>query len=173
MSNLIDKNGQIPLYDPDDSPSMRRTRTILSVLAITCIIAIWACVIRAQLNSRARGHGASHIAKLREEFANISPPVGASPLHELTIRSKVGGAFVSNRYSASGLSPTLVLNEYGQRLSGNGWVSIGRNPTGSSVQERFCKGPYEATLDVHAERQLYYEFSMAWNELSVRSCTPS
>jgi hypothetical protein len=169
MADLSDERGQIPSIDPDDDT--RRVRTVGFGFAALIIAVVGSYVIFPEIHSRAVGHGEMHIGNLREEFANISPPSGASPLHDATVHARVGKALVSNRYSASGLTPTAVLDEYGRRLLSNGWTSAGRYPTGRSMQESFCKGPYEATLEVHADSAFWYDFSMAWNDVTVRECS--
>jgi hypothetical protein len=165
---MNDNREQISGIDPVDDWTTRRVRTVGLVFAALVIAVVGSFVI---IHSRARGHGEIHLLKLREEFASISPPVGASPLHDTTVHASLGKALVSNRYSASGLSPTAVLDEYGRRLLNTGWTSAGRYPTVRSMQESFCKGTYEATLEVHADSTFWYDFSMAWNDVTVRECS--
>lgn len=165
--------GQIPIFDPDADRPTRRVRIVAFVLATLAIAAIGSFVIRAQVHSRARGHGGIHVGNLREAFANVSPPAGASPIRDLTARAKLDSALVSNRYSATGLAPGAVLDAYERQLSEQGWVSQGRMPTGGIMMENFCKGEYEAGLELHVEnRYFYYAFSISWNEETVRTCAP-
>ncbi|HEY4138679.1 MAG TPA: hypothetical protein VGN65_09515 [Casimicrobiaceae bacterium] len=135
------------------------------------IAVIWVASIRGELRSRARVHGEMHIGRLRQEFAKIPVPLEVKPIRDAIVRAKVGSALVEERYSGR-VALDDVLDGYRRNLVKQDWRFIGQRSNGNGFMASFCKGEYEATLETHAEKAYsYYDFAMAWSEISIEECT--
>jgi hypothetical protein len=148
--------------------SVLRMAAVFVCLAAIALISFFS--IRAELNSKARGHGGPHLAELRRDFSRASPPPDAVLLGVVREYSKVGWASVDARYRRNPLQANALLDAYAAELLLNGWRSIGRSSTGRGLTERFCKNDYEATVTTESDPSLY-DFSMTWSEISIAECS--
>jgi len=113
-----------------------------------------------------------HIGRLRQEFAKIPVPQEVRPVHDIEVKSKVGNAFVENRYVGR-FGADNVLDSYRTNLANQGWSFVGERSNGNGFTARFCKGEYEATLETHIEKAYaYYDFAMAWSDITIKECSP-
>jgi hypothetical protein len=113
-----------------------------------------------------------HIGRLRQEFAKIPVPPEVRPVHDIEVRSKVGNALVENRYVGR-FGADNVLDGYRTNLANQGWSFVGERSNGNGFTATFCKGEYEATLETHIEKAYaYYDFAMAWSDITIKGCSP-
>ena len=157
----------------ESGSSNHGAHAVFIALGAIFIAVTWALSIRAELHSRARGHGEMHTGTLRQEFAKIAVPPEVSPLHDIEVRAKVGIALVEDRYTGT-FASHKVLESYRTNLVNQGWRFVGERSNGSGLTASFCKGEYEATVETHTENGYsYYDFAMAWSDITIEECSPA
>ncbi len=168
MPSIDPRFGQIPIYDPNDSPKGRVFRTIGALIALRFVGLAWFSTC-SKSTPNAKFIPAS---QLKAEFNQINRPRQAIADGELRTTTKNLEVTISQNYFWPSGSPPL-LESYRAVLSASGWRDKAQLGGGVGVLEIFCKGTMEASLQemrIDANGTSWYDFSITNGTMSATDC---
>ncbi len=145
-----------------------------ALLLLGLTIALLWCIFLS-FGTHGKDNGADYVDKLRAEFKKISPPDPASAPDNQGFDAKSSSVYIESDYHTS-LPLDTVLTSYRNQLTANGWAHAGLFDTSHVPRETYCKGPLAAELEIQPSTNAWivqYRFSMYWNQVSVKECTPT
>lgn len=160
--------GQIPIYDPNDSPTGRAFRAIVALIILGFVSFAWFSTC-SKPTPNARFIPAS---QLKAEFNQIERPRQSIADGELRTTTKNLEVTISQYHYWPSGSPSL-LESYRKVLSAGGWQDKAQLGGGVGVLEIFCKGKMEASLQemrIDANGTSLYDFSISNGTSSAPDC---
>ena len=167
---MMDKWGQIPIYNSEDDLCTRIVRTGFVILGSIFIVSGWYYTFISHKKS-IDGSPRIYAEKLHKDFLKIPTPENVSTIDEVGIHSKYASALVSQSYLTLPLAYDVIYVHYDVHLKRNGWSYMGHFHGGTNGIEKYCKEDAEASIMFHEYSPggpLGYGFSMYWEG---RPCT--